>query len=54
MRVIYYVYDEDHPLLLLTVFARNEKADLSRAQINELAAFVRRLKQGMRKGSRKA
>jgi len=28
-RVIYYFYNEDVPLLLMAIFAKNEKADLS-------------------------
>ena len=31
-RVIYYFYNEDVPLLLMAIFAKNEKADLSERQ----------------------
>jgi mRNA-degrading endonuclease RelE of RelBE toxin-antitoxin system len=48
-RVIYYVHDEHHPLLLLAVFAKNERADLSRAEVNDLGRLVQRLKQGMKR-----
>jgi mRNA-degrading endonuclease RelE of RelBE toxin-antitoxin system len=28
-RVIYYYFDEEQPILLITVFSKNEKSDLS-------------------------
>ena len=31
-RVIYYFYNEDMPLLLMAIFAKNERADLSERQ----------------------
>jgi len=37
VRVIYYFHSEAMPLYLLTVFGKNEKADLSGAERNELA-----------------
>ena len=40
VRVIYYVYDESIPLYLLTMFAKNDRANLTRAERNELAALV--------------
>ncbi|HET7313672.1 type II toxin-antitoxin system RelE/ParE family toxin [Salinisphaera sp.] len=43
VRVIYYVHDERIPLYLLTVFGKNEKANLSKAERNELAQLVRLL-----------
>jgi hypothetical protein len=44
VRVIYYFHSEAAPLYLLTVFGKNEKANLSRAERNELAGVVRVLK----------
>jgi hypothetical protein len=44
VRVIYYFHSDAMPLYLLTVFGKNEKADLSGAERNELAALVRILK----------
>ena len=44
MRVIYYYHSEAMPLYLLTVFANNEKANLSRAERNDLAKLVAILK----------
>ena len=43
-RLIYYYYNDDWPVLLLEVFAKNEKANLSKAQVNTLAKLVTELK----------
>lgn len=40
VRVIYYFHSERMPLYLLTVFAKNERADLSQAERNDLASLV--------------
>ena len=40
VRVIYYFHSERMPLYLLTVFAKNERADLTQAERNELAKYV--------------
>ena len=40
VRVVYYVHSEAMPLYLLTVFAKNERANLSRGERNDLAALV--------------
>ena len=40
VRVIYYFHSERIPLYLLTVFAKNERADLNQAERNELARLV--------------
>lgn len=40
MRVIYYVHSDAMPLYLLTMFAKNERANLSKAERNELAGLV--------------
>lgn len=39
-RVIYYFHSEVMPLYLLTMFAKNERANLSKAERNALAALV--------------
>lgn len=44
VRVIYYFHDEAMPLYLLALFAKNEKADLSKAECNELAKLTAILK----------
>ena len=40
VRVIYYFHSEAFPLLLLTVYAKNQKANLSKAERNELKKLV--------------
>ena len=39
-RVIYYFHDEGMPILLLALYAKNEKGDLSMREKRELAALV--------------
>jgi hypothetical protein len=43
VRVIYYFHDETMPLYLLAVFGKNEKANLSRQERNDLAKAVKEL-----------
>lgn len=43
VRVIYYFHSERMPLYLLTVFAKNERENLTMAERNELARLVRAL-----------
>jgi len=43
-RVIYYFHSEAMPLYLLTVYGKNERANLSKAERNDLASLVRILK----------
>ncbi len=40
VRIIYYYHDDLMPLYLLTLFAKNNKANLTKAQRNELAGMV--------------
>lgn len=40
LRVIYYVHSDAMPLYLLTMFAKNERPNLSKAERNELAGLV--------------
>jgi hypothetical protein len=40
VRVIYYYHSGAMPLYLLTLFAENERANLTQAERNELAALV--------------
>lgn len=50
MRVVYYFHNETMPIFLLAVFAKNEKANLSKAERNELAKLVAELVRAYRKG----
>jgi hypothetical protein len=40
VRVIYYYHNDAVPLFLLTVFGKGEKANLSKAERNELANYT--------------
>ena len=40
VRVIYYLHSEAMPIYLLTMFAKNERANLSKAERNALAGLV--------------
>lgn len=40
VRLIYYYHSELMPLYLITLFAKNEQANLSKAECNELAKLV--------------
>ncbi len=44
VRVIYYYYNKSIPLFLLTVFGKGEKANLSKAEGNELAKLTKLLR----------
>lgn len=46
VRVVDYYHSEAFPLFLPNVFAKNEKANLSEAERNELRLFVPRLVAG--------
>ena len=39
-RVIYYFHNENIPLFLLTVYGKNQKANLTKAERNEFKALV--------------
>mgnify|MGYP003913322995 CR=1 FL=1 len=41
VRVIYFFYNENIPLFLLTIFAKGEMSDLSKSERNELSKFVK-------------
>ena len=47
--MIYYYHNESLPLFLLNVFAKNEKANLTKAERNEMKSLLPRLVQGYRK-----
>lgn len=44
-RIIYYFHGERLPVFALTIFAKNERADLTPAERNAMAAVVRAIKQ---------
>ena len=40
VRVVYYFHSDAMPLYLLTIFAKNERANLSKSERNELSELV--------------
>jgi hypothetical protein len=48
-RVIYYFHSERFPVFALTVFAKNERANLTPAERNAMAAVARAIKQQLEK-----
>ena len=40
-RVVYYFYDADNPILLLALYAKNKKGDLTASEKREFAAFAK-------------
>jgi hypothetical protein len=40
-RVVYYFYNESFPILLLALYTKNEKSDLTAAEKRELAASIK-------------
>ena len=50
LRVIYYFYNETFPVFLLTVYAKNQKANLTKAERNELKKLVPVLVTNYKKG----
>jgi hypothetical protein len=51
--VIYYFHSEAFPVFLLTVYAKNQKANLTKAERNELKALVPMLIKTYGKGRKK-
>jgi len=43
VRIVSFFGDEEMPVFLLAIFAKNEKASLTRAEANDLATFTRLL-----------
>lgn len=41
VRIVYYYYDRNNPVYLITVFAKNEQSNLSKCEINNLVKLVK-------------
>lgn len=53
VRIVYYFLNEGAPVFLLAAFAKNEKANLSKAERNDLAKLTAAIKAGIqRKGEK--
>lgn len=48
VRVIYYYYNDRNPVLLFTVFGKNEKSDLTEKEKNILYGIVQKIKKEMK------
>ena len=48
VRAIYYYYDDRNPVLLFTVFGKNEKSDLTKKEKNTLYGIVQDIKKEMK------
>lgn len=48
VRVIYYYYNDNIPLYLITLFGKGEKINLTKQECNELAKLVKLIKQTSR------
>jgi len=53
VRVIYYFHDESMPLLVLDMFAKNQKANLTKGERNELRSLMSQIVREYRKGKSK-
>jgi len=53
-RVIYYFHSEHMPVFLLAAYGKNEKANLSKAERNEMARLVSMLVKGYSTGPRRS
>ena len=51
VRVIYYFYDETMPLYLLTLFAKGDRENLSKAERNQMAGLTKLLVQAWKRGT---
>jgi mRNA-degrading endonuclease RelE of RelBE toxin-antitoxin system len=48
VRVIYYYYNDRNPLLLFTVFGKNERSDLNQEEKNTLYTIIQKIKKEMK------
>lgn len=48
-RVIYYYHSEGNPIVPFTIFAKNQKANITGAEINELYKIVQLIKKELKK-----
>ena len=53
IRVVYYFHNEAFPVFLLTVYSKNEKANLTKAERNELKTLAPSLVKTYGKGRKK-
>ncbi|NIM15923.1 MAG: type II toxin-antitoxin system RelE/ParE family toxin [Candidatus Aminicenantes bacterium] len=51
-RIIYFFYNENIPVFLLTAFGKNEKTNLTKAECNELAKLTTLLVKSYKRGDK--
>lgn len=49
VRIIYYYHNKQNPVLLFAVFGKNEKANLTKQEKNELYTIIQAIKKEMKK-----
>jgi hypothetical protein len=52
VRIIYFFYNENIPVFLLTAFGKNEKTNLTKAECNELAKLTTLLVKSYKRGDK--
>ena len=52
VRIIYFFYNENIPVFLLTIFGKNEKTNLTKAERNELAKLTTLLVKSYKRGDK--
>ena len=52
VRIIYFFYNENIPVFLITVFGKNEKTNLTKAECNELAKLTALLVKSHKRGDK--
>lgn len=52
VRIIYFFYNENIPVFLLTAFGKNEKTNLTKAERNELAKLTTLLAKSYKRGDK--
>lgn len=45
VRIVYYFYNEEVPVFLLTLFAKNERSDLTQTERRKLAKLVKKIRE---------
>lgn len=53
VRVIYYLHSKAFPIFLLTIYAKNQKANLTKAERSDMKALVPLLIRNYRRGRQK-
>jgi hypothetical protein len=48
VRIIYYYYNESAPVFLFSLFGKNEKDNLSKTELNNLAQIATAIKRGLK------